>query len=207
MWFNQKFLLKQLKPGMGIVVVGKVSWNEFTGKRQMVVQDFELYATPAEALSKGRRIVPIYALTAGLTNKKCGAIIAKIIQHYLPLLQDYHSQQFCREQELIGLNHSLQELHNPKEPSRLEKARHRLIFDELFFLQLPYIMRREKFERSLNRHPLTLNGMLTQDYNSGLPYELTPDQLDAIEDIKKDVRGKYAMNRLVQGDVGSGKRM
>lgn len=204
-WFNQKFILKRLKEGMGIVATGKVTRNEYTNKRQMIVQDYELYPSASDALRHGKRIVPIYPLTGGLTNKKCAELMQRLITQYLPLLQDYHSRQFCKEHELMDLGQCLKILHHPSQSTTIQEARNRIIFDELFFLQLPYIMRREKFERSPNRHPLVPTGALTESYITQLPYTLTADQNQVVEDIKKDVRGEFAMNRLVQGDVGSGK--
>lgn len=205
LFFNQGFLLKTLKIGDRILVRGKVEYNTWTKHHQITVSEHELIRNPEEAKTVLGKIVPVYPLVHGLTNLKMRQQTRLLLEQCARLLTDPLTAQLRSEFNLIELARAIQAMHYPDTQTQLEAARYRLAFDEFFYLQLALIRRKEVTNQFTTAPILSTNGPLINAHVNRLPYTLTKAQQTAIADIARDVQSGRAMNRLIQGDVGSGK--
>ena len=211
-FFNQPWRAKQLEAGTEAIFFGKV--GEYRGTRQMVnpVVDVVAGVTPGR---KTLRILPVYPASekVGLTSWEIGASVEEALERageFLDPLPDAWRSSL----DLWDRTQAFGAIHLPESLDVVPPARRRLVFDELFRLQLALVLRRRAFEsnaRALHHDvsPLEVTGAvgetLVARFLSGLPYELTTAQRRALAVIVADMAGPFPMHRLLQGDVGSGK--
>ncbi len=199
-WFNQTFLRKNLKPGDKLFLSGKVDF--FRNRWEISSPDYELY-TNAESLEHGR-LVPVYNLASGLNQRFLRKLIHDCLEKYSYLLTEYLPERVISENHLLELGNAITEIHFPESEATKELARYRLIFQELFNLQLQVLLRKEQIKKSSSL-PLKSTNMMLKPFMESLPFVLTEDQLTVIQTIKKDLARSIPMNRLLHGEVGSGK--
>ncbi|MBK7893845.1 MAG: ATP-dependent DNA helicase RecG [Anaerolineaceae bacterium] len=198
-WFNQKWLVDKLKAGMQIVISGKV--EQYLGRPVFNSPEWEpLELEPLRT----RRIVPIYPLTQGLSSNRMRDIMRSTVNYWAPRVPDPLPASVRQRQKLEPLPEAIQQHHFPDSQHALHEARRRLIFDELFLLQLGM----QSFRREWQSQPGVEIGVdtavLTQ-FQESLPYTLTNAQQRIIQEIANDMATSTPMNRLLQGDVGAGK--
>ena len=198
-WFNQPWIVKQLPAGMQIVVSGKV--DQFLGR--LVFNSPEWEPLELEPL-RTRRVVPIYPLTEGLGARKMREIMKQVVSYWSLRIPDPIPQPIFQRQKLQELPLALQQIHFPDSQEALHKARRRLTFDELFLLQLGMQKQRRLWQSKTGIPVDVAPGHLIQ-FRNALPYSLTGAQHRVIEEIISDITQDVPMNRLLQGDVGSGK--
>jgi ATP-dependent DNA helicase RecG len=198
-WFNQPWLADKLSAGTQIVLSGKV--DEFLGRPVFNSPEWEpLDLDPL----KTRRIVPIYPLTEGLGSQKLREIMKTAVSYWAPRVPDPLPQEISKRQKLYPLPQALQQVHFPDSQKALHDATRRLAFDELFLLQLGMQNQRNRW-RTQNGVALdVVPGHLIR-FRNALPYMLTSAQRRVIDEIVADISLDVPMNRLLQGDVGSGK--
>ncbi len=211
-FFNQPWRAKQLEAGTEAIFFGKV--GEYRGTRQMVnpVVDVVAGVTPGR---RTLRILPVYPASAkaGLTSWEIGECVEEALRRagefVDPLPPEWRSSL-----DLWGRTEAFGAIHLPESYDVVAPARRRLVFDELFRLQLALVLRRRAFEdnaRALHHDvsPREITGAVTDTlvarFLAGLPYELTKAQRQALAVIVADMAGPFPMHRLLQGDVGSGK--
>lgn len=156
-----------------------------------------------ESLTIGR-IVPVYPLTEGVSPD----LIRKSVQLALPLtseIVDPLPSELRQAHDLIDLPTALNQIHFPDDHEVLSLARRRLVFDEFFYLQLGLLRRRQQQQAEQKSNPLTPSGALLEEFYQVLPFQLTRAQQQVVQEILQDLEQPIPMNRLVQGDVGSGK--
>ncbi|CUS05157.2 ATP-dependent DNA helicase RecG [Candidatus Promineifilum breve] len=200
-WFNQPWLAEQLPAGMQIVLSGKVEL--FLGR--LVFNSPEWEPLELEPL-RTRRIVPIYPLTDGLNAGKMREIMQRVVKEWAARVPDPLPVPIRKRRRLFSLPAAIQQLHFPDNQEALRRARQRLAYDELFLLQLG--MQRQR--RSWQAHPgmsLSLEPERFDAFLAALPFQLTGAQARVIDEIRADMAQSRPMNRLLQGDVGSGKTM
>lgn len=191
-WFNQIFLVPTLKRLSTLTILGKVA-RDRDKKKVLHVQQFELQP----------KIVPIYPETAGLSSKQLRYFIGQI----LPLathLPDPLPTALLTKEKLLGRAPTWQILHSPQNLNELELAKHRIGFDELLRITLNVISQKHILQTK-NSFPIKSDLNLVRDFIHGLPFTLTPDQKRAAWQIMQDLEKPHPMNRLLNGDVGSGK--
>jgi ATP-dependent DNA helicase RecG len=199
-WFNQPYLKLKLSVGTKWLMTGSV--RRRFGSLEIMIRDMEPFGEDGPEGGAGR-ILPVYPASAGLQQKLFRQAAAQILDAGFGL-EESHSASFMEKYGLCGMSEALEEIHRPSTWEALDKARERLIFDEFFFLQLSLaLMRKKDFREEGIRH--VYNGTLTDVWEEGLPFDLTGAQKRVIGEIKEDMAKPYAMARLVQGDVGSGK--
>jgi ATP-dependent DNA helicase RecG len=198
-WFNQPWLADKLKAGTQVVMRGKV--EQFLGRPVFNSPDWE----PIEMDSlKNNRIVPIYPLTEGLKAHKMRQLMGKAVSYWAARLPDPLPEPVKRRQKLYSLPQAIHQIHLPDNQETLQAARQRLVFDELFLLQLG--MQRQKREWQAEPGiPLQADPAHLIRFRNGLPFDLTGAQGRVIDEIVADMARSIPMNRLLQGDVGSGK--
>jgi ATP-dependent DNA helicase RecG len=198
-WFNQPWLANKLRTGTPVVLSGKV--DQYLGRPVMNNPEVE----PLESQNlHTNRIVPVYSLTSGITQRWLRKTIHEVVSYWSPRVTDYLPETVRSSAGLMRLPNALNEIHFPSSEEKLHAARKRLAFDEIFLLQIgvqkqklawqnrqarKYIVSQEWYEEQLLR----------------LPYTLTNAQQEALRDIRSDLESGRPMNRLLQGDVGSGK--
>lgn len=197
-WFNQPYLMKLFQPGMRLIVSGKVEIDTFAGGIQLQVRDFEIDS--GEPLG----IVPVYPLTEGLYPKRLRKIIKQALSKYLKYIKDPIPSPIQRSYRLLNLRSAIQNLHFPSDLKLIEGARSRLVFDDFFVFQLGLGLRRQEVKEEKGI-AFKLEGNLLDEFIKKLPFTLTSAQQRVIEEIKADMQSDRPMNRLLQGDVGSGK--
>jgi ATP-dependent DNA helicase RecG len=203
-WFNQPFLRSVIKEGMTIHLSGTVSW--FGTKLVLNSPEYELFHQDSDepSLHTGR-IVPVYPATEGISSKWMRGRIALLLSTLLPTLIDPMPETLKQTYHLMGLSTALSTIHFPASMDTLAAARARLAFDELLSLQLrAYTQKRERETKEMAHH-LALTGADIKTFWESLPFTLTADQEQAIGELLVDLKRAYPMNRLLVGDVGSGK--
>jgi len=201
-WFNQAYLDNIFQPGEEVVFTGKVQLYRML---QLSNPEFEKVKEDGGGLDQAGRIIPLYPLTEGLNQKALRTIIARTLDEFFPVLPDLLPVELLEQWEVIPLRDAIREIHYPTGTDGLMAARKRLILDEFFVLQLALGMKREKRTRQAVSLPHNSDTPLRDRYLEQLPFVLTGAQRRVIREIKEDMTTSRAMNRLLQGDVGSGK--
>ncbi len=198
-WFNQPFLSERIRPGQQIVISGRV--DEYLGHLCFTSPEWE--PLQPELLHTGR-LVPVYPLTEGISAKWLRQMVHRTVEYWAPRLPDHLPPSLREEYGLVDLSTALRQAHFPDSHSALEKARYRLAFDELFTFQLG-VLRQRYVWRSVPGQPLPVDPATLEALLQSLPFPLTGAQRRALGHIVSDMASSYPMNRLLQGDVGSGK--
>lgn len=199
-WFNQVYLKNVLKRGIHYIFRGRI-----VRKGGALVMDQPKIYKRDEYRVLLHVLQPVYPLTAGLTNRA----LQKAANQALCLLEgegekDYLPGRILKENKLISQKAALREIHFPKSRETMLDARKRLVFDEFFRFAL--CLRQQKENRHVQKNPFSLEETeKCREFLRGLPYRLTGGQEQAVKEIRQDMTGAYLMNRLIQGDVGSGK--
>lgn len=199
-WFNMPFMKSKLSKGVHSIFRGRVSRN---GKFIRIVQPEIL--TEAEYRRKTEVLQPIYGLTKGVTSNLLRKSIKEVLVEVTSGI-DYLPQNIKKDNSLISLKDALQEIHFPKSYETLIEARRRLVFDEFFLFALSIDRLKQGMEKNRSSFVAEKNSTIV-DFISSLPFSLTNAQQKVWEEIENDLTSGLRMNRLVQGDVGSGKTM
>lgn len=197
-WYNMPFLRNSIQPGTTYIFRGRVQKK----KGRLVMEHPEIYSREdydrlLDCLQ------PVYGLTAGLSNKMVTKAVRQSLEE-LCLDMEYLPEKIRRDQRLAEYSSALHAIHFPADKEELLPARRRLVFDEFFLFILMLRRMKEKTECLKNECPI-LEGTWPGRLLASLPYALTGAQQRVWEEIQSDIRGETVMNRLVQGDVGSGK--
>lgn len=197
-WFNMPFLKTTLKRGTRFVFRGRIVFKQ--GSYHM--EHPQMYS-PAEYELKLKQMQPIYHLTAGVTNN----FMVKSMRQALELIDirhEYMPFEIRQEYKLMDYSEAIQKIHFPADQNEYVRARKRIVFDEFFFFILA--LKQLKTENSIAVNDYRIeNDKRTDTFIAALPYKLTNAQRSVWEEIKSDMAGVRLMNRLIQGDVGSGK--
>ncbi len=200
MFFGQHFLSRQIRVGQQIVLSGETTI--FGHQVQMTNPEWE--HLDAENLHSSR-IVPVYRLTEGLSARALRKLMRKTVDYWADRVPDYVPEATLERTDLADLGWTIRNLHFPEGTDHLEHARSRFIFDELLLLQLAVLRNRRDWQ-SVPGQPLIVTDAYLQAFAEAVfPYPLTGAQQRAIDDIRRDMAQTTPMNRLLQGDVGSGK--
>ncbi len=199
-WFNQPYIKKSIPVNSTVLLSGKV--ERFGSQLQITSPEWELMGEE-EPLEHGR-IVPVYGLTSGLSQRFLRNLTHKYLSLTEKKIEDYLPDNQKERLQLINLSQALKDMHFPVNLVDQKQARFRLAFEELFRLQLKIMFRKEEIKTS-SALPLNTTGLLFRPFLNNLPFTLTIDQLKCIEDIKIDLAKPVPMNRLLHGEVGSGK--
>lgn len=198
-WFNQPYLARRLHKGMQISLSGKI--DQYLGRLVMNNPDWE--ALEQQQLSTNR-IVPIYRLSAQIAAKWLRRVMNQGVTSYAQRVRDHLPVWVQQKANLVDLTTALTQIHFPDSAEELERAKNRLSFDEIFLLQLGVLQQKRAWQdRDARSFPVDDRWLAEQ--TESLPYELTKAQIKVIQDIQRDLNSGRPMNRLIQGDVGSGK--
>lgn len=198
-WFNQPWIENQLKKAKQVVLSGLV--EQYLGRLVMNSPEWE-------PLSKKQlhtnRIVPVYPLTKDITQKWLRGVVHDIVEEYSPHLPDPLPEDIRANHSLSTLPDAIREIHFPDSDQSLQNARHRLAFEELFLMQMGVLNQKKEWESRAGEAYESPDDWLEPRLES-LPFQLTGAQTKALDQVRGDLNSGTPMNRLLQGDVGSGK--
>lgn len=206
-WFNSPWLTKQIEAGDHLQVSGKMT--KYKNKLSIMAPAWEKLETSqvasprlARSTIHTGRLVPIYPETYGVSSKWLRTKIVTL----LPLLKEIQDPlpKEIRANMLL-LSEALHQIHLPENYQLLEKARERLAFDELFYIQLATLKIRTDWKKKPSVKPFKISLKKLSDFIKNLPFKLTKAQIKVIKEITADLQLNQPMNRLIQGEVGSGK--
>ena len=204
-----KWMHEKLQPGMEFIFFGKPT--TFNGRINMVHPEVDTSQGMATSAAGGA-MTGVYQSTeklknSGITGKVMTKIMSVAIDKGLPCMEETLPEYIMKQAGLVPLHFAMRNIHFPKDMVSLEKARYRLKFEELFYLQLSLL--KQKYVRSRSEDGITMP-RVGDAFNScyqSLPFPLTGAQKRVITEIRNDMKSGHQMNRLLQGDVGSGKTM
>ena len=202
-WFNTTWVSRALKEGTEAFFYGRIGM--FKGKLQMTMPRFELVKTGKEPFNVGR-IIPIYPATTDFTSDQIRKVIWETLQG-LGEVMDPVPREIYRKLGLMARSDAIRLIHFPDTKEDVIQARRRIVFDEVFTLQLGLVYRKRKLERTVKGipHPAPQADSLAETFIAELPFKLTAAQRRACDEVAGDMVKTYPMHRLVEGEVGSGK--
>lgn len=203
-WFNQPFLVKNIHPGDRINLSGKIDW--FASKIVLVSPEYEILREGKPIIHTGR-MVPVYPETRGVSSKWLRSRIRPILSQCLAYLDEYLPQKIINQYGLTSFQEAVLKIHFPENPLEAKRARERLAFDELFLIQLASLKRKLEWKKETVGNVLQISPFQAQikQFQENLPFVLTKAQRRCVGEILTDLGTPQPMNRLLQGDVGSGK--
>jgi len=201
-FFNQPWTASTYREGIELAVSGLAA--AYRGRLQLANQEVEiLRGDEAERVHTGR-ITPVHPAAEGISTRTIRELVYRAIER-LPVIDDPLPREIVADELLEPEDAALRAIHFPQDPPSLEQARDRLKFDELFALELGVAYRKRRVERMEKGVAHVSEGERTRAYLAGLPFDLTEAQRRAIKEVGEDLAAPRPMNRLLQGDVGSGK--
>src|SRR5262245_84625 len=201
-WFNAPWMRGKLHPGMNILVSGKAKrhgdyiemvnpkWQPINGEQQSRRSD---------------RLVPVYPASEALPSAAIQQAVDHVLDPALALLEDHLHEAYRRAAALPALADAYRMVHHPADEEEIKTGQRRLALDELLMLQLGVMLKRHHRQRSLHAPPLRHTAQINQRIRARFPFKLTAAQDSVIKQIVGDLQRATPMNRLIQGDVGSGK--
>ncbi len=200
-YFNQPFMQDRFVAGRtylvsGIAKLRNLTW-EMAHPRVQSIEDEQQTVRP--------RILPIYPLTAELKHSHVRKAVSEAIALALDEVPEVMPETVLRQQQLVGIQAAIRAIHFPETHDQLTAARRRFVFQELFILQLGLAIRRHLQTSTRRADPLPTTAKIDARIRRLLPYEFTPGQESVLREITSDLARDVPMNRLLQGDVGSGK--
>lgn len=201
LWFNQPYMLEKFSRGQELLLTGKAVLH---GGRWEMVHPRVQWLDPDEPPPAGQ-MLPIYPLTEGLTQGNLRNIVRGAIESHVEQLDEVFTAEFLAHKQLWALRQALPAIHFPANPAELAHARRRFRYQELFILQLALAVKRQTQQSQAAASRLEVDARIDARIRRLFPFELTAGQQDVIRQIAADMARPTPMNRLLQGDVGSGK--
>jgi len=207
-WFNgANWIQKRFKKGDMVAVSGKV---DFYGGFQMVHPDFDILNEEGTNPINTGIVVPLYPSgqklqAVGLDSRGFRRLLRPLIEGIETRVKDFLPREIITENELMDLGDAIRDIHFPEDMTSLKKAQERLKFNELFLMQLLLAIRRQSIVDKVKANRFKGLGDYLESQYKKLPYELTAAQKRVMNEIWEDLKSPHPMNRLLQGDVGSGK--
>ncbi len=202
-WFNQPYMKDYFKVGDRLFLYGKVEKRK---SLQIVNPEYEIISKDEKDKSiHTNRIVPIYPLTSGISQRSLRKILYNTVENYVAKVKELLPAYIKEKYSLLHVSAALKNIHFPKSKSFINHARKRLIFEEFFKFQLIMAERRLKAKVRSRGISFKKKQSLTKKYKELLPFKLTTSQERVIKEIEDDMAKPQPMHRLLQGDVGSGK--
>ena len=199
-WFGMPYLRNHLKPGTRVVLWGKVVARNglalLSPEFEVIGEDEPLHA---------QRIVPIYPATAGLGQKRLRRVIRAALDDFAQAAPEVFPEDYRTEHRLVPIAEALEQVHFPESPRAAELARRRLVYEEFFLLETAIALRKRALHEDIEGISFEIPEKIDRRIRRRFPFRLTAAQERAIAEIADDMARPRPMNRLLQGDVGSGK--
>jgi len=206
-FFNQAWRQKDLRPGVRGLFAGKI--GEYQGKLQLAHPDYELFPeelSEFDAKAWADQPIPIYPASANVTTWMIQRALG-IVLDTLESIPDEVSEELQKKHKLLSINEALEKIHRPTTKNEIASAKKTLVYREAFLLQANLIQRRLDNEQAPATARTSKSGGYLERFDSNLPFTLTTGQFEVGNEITSDIAKTYPMNRLLQGEVGSGKTL
>jgi ATP-dependent DNA helicase RecG len=206
-FFNQAWRQKDLRPGVRGLFAGKI--GEYQGKLQLAHPDYELFPeelSEFDAKAWADQPIPIYPASANVTTWMIQRALG-IVLDTLESIPDEVSEELQKKHKLLSINEALEKVHRPTTKNEIASAKKTLVYREAFLLQANLIQRRLDNEQAPATARTSKSGGYLERFDSNLPFTLTTGQFEVGNEITSDIAKTYPMNRLLQGEVGSGKTL
>jgi ATP-dependent DNA helicase RecG len=201
-WFNGGYLRNQIRLGQFILASGKAAIYkhqlQMTNPKFMVLEENQ--AEPERHFSGG-----VYPASGKLSSRQIKQIVLPVLDHLDELVGEFYDDGFLKETGMVRRREAFAWIHMPPDQKKLDEAKRRLKYDELFLMQLGLALRRYRTQHSASAMPCVLSDEIDSRIRRRFPFLLTDDQNACISEIAEDMARTTPMNRLLQGDVGSGK--
>lgn len=194
--FNRPYLKKKLKPGDKVTVTGK--WER--GRATLTASEFHVGLPERDAC-----IAPVYPVKGGLTVRRLRTIVKQAFRQFSDSIRENLPERILDDYKLMGRREAVFEIHFPTERGRLKQARRRLVYEEFLNYELKMLAYKQKKRQFLHGTEMNIQKDRLQRFVGGLPFSLTDAQKKVTDEILGDMASNFSMNRLLQGDVGSGK--
>ncbi|MGC4032764.1 MAG: ATP-dependent DNA helicase RecG [Tepidisphaeraceae bacterium] len=201
-WFNGSYLRRSIHPGMTLQLKGKVKF--YRGIPSMANPKHRIVETETPTIDPSR-YKPIYPASSALKSDAIAKIIRDSLERLLEDVHEWFDDDLLKRRQLMPRRQAYRLMHTPNGEREAAAARRRLVYDELMLVQLGFGLSRRIRDGRFSAPVLRLDKTLDERIRARFPFEMTDDQLRAAYDISRDLRSGRAMNRLLQGDVGSGK--
>jgi ATP-dependent DNA helicase RecG len=203
-FFNQPYLEKQFGQGTRMLVSGEPIL--YRGSKQLVSPEYEIFSGELdESLLGTNRIIPVYPLTAGISQRMMRRIVRAALEKFGAQIKENLPHRLRAELGFPGRAEAFRRMHQPDGWEEIEGAKRRFKFEEVFFLHILIKERRANLTRRKHRPPVRSQHDLLKSFLQRLPFELTAAQQRVLGEIRRDMESREGLNRLLQGDVGSGK--
>jgi ATP-dependent DNA helicase RecG len=211
-WFKQRArrydpfaqIKKDFKSGCKIWIIGRrEDKNSFTSRKINVDEYYPLNSPEAKIHTNG--LIPLYALTQGLTNKFFRAAVAAAIEKYLDQEEEILPPQLLAKRKLLNIKQALYGVHFPSSMSELENARRRMVYEEFLLMTMAWNLKQKQGKAVTKDYSYRVTRSLLTPFKNNLGYNFTKAQARVINEIFEDLQKPKPMTRLLQGDVGSGK--
>ena len=210
-WFRGiKYFYSVFNEGDIFAISAKPDKSKY-GALQFIHPDFDRLTEEEEKsfLHTGK-IIPFYRIpkelkTGNISDLSLRRIINTAVENYVDLIDETLPNEIIEKNNLIGLSEAIRNYHFPASSEKLNSAKHRFKFEELFYLELLVALRKHNYKSKLSGNKMSIKTNLVSNFLKTLPFELTKAQLKVLSEIKEDLLSEEPMNRLLQGDVGSGK--
>jgi ATP-dependent DNA helicase RecG len=201
LWFNQPFMQDRFQFGQRVILFGKTKQVGLVWQ----MHHPRVETLDAEEEEPKTKILPVYSLTEGLLQWQMRRIVRAALDEYVPKLDEVFPEEYLQSHNLWPLREALPQVHFPNDLQSLQFARRRLVYQEFLILQLALAVRRQQQHERQTAPVLEATTKIDARIRRLFPFELTAGQQQAIRDISADMGRPLPMNRLLQGDVGSGK--
>ncbi len=205
-WFNGSYLQDRIRPGVRVRLQGKLTRYgpllELANPRVEVLPE-----TGDEPSPREERLRPVYPASEIINSARIEKAVDRVLDAALPQIEDHLPEAFRGERGLVELREAYRMMHRPASMDEVGAARRRLAYDELLLLQLGVHMKRAHLRRALKAPPLRFSAEIDRHIRERLTLTLTPGQESAVKDLAQDLTRPTPTNRLIQGDVGSGKTL
>jgi len=202
-WFNNRFVKNGIHIGDEITVYGKV---RKTVKFQLVNPEYKKIKQASFDMQKQKQILPIYPSTESLRQQAIRKVMENALMDYGYLLQENLPKEFLQKEKLLGRKEAVLNIHFPENEEKQSKARKRFMLEEILLLEMGILQNRFSVDKAnKNLYKLEDNKSLVSKFIKGLDYDLTKAQKRVIKEIYSELKAGKIVNRLIQGDVGSGK--
>ena len=201
LWFNRRSLHTILRAGTELALYGSLQAGR--GSNELLNPEFEIL--DGNTPNSIGRIIPVYSTTAGLNENRLRRMVSRALDAASHLIPECLPAEIVEKYGFVPAPEALRRMHQPTDEASYAAARKRLVYEELFLLQTGLALRRRANVSEKTAVPLNGEAKLTRRFMESLPYALTDDQKRAMNEIADDIAKPFPMNRLLQGDVGSGK--
>ena len=209
-WFGRSWLVNQLKPGVQVIISGKVNIFRgtllFSGNFEYEIIGNNEFNDQSDLTHVGR-FVPVYPLAGQIHQRSLRSLVRKAVNLMGDSVEDYLPKEIIDKANLIELKKAIKQYHYPETLEDYNSARKRIVFDEFFIHQCAWLLKRKEYNELKNSYKIRVSWDFIDSFFQSLSFTPTQSQLDVIREIAKDLNNTVPMARLLQGEVGSGKTL